>query len=572
MAHNIGLRGGRIVKTGISLSLFLSLVVSMTGCDLFLGPSHTVTYDGNGALAGAAPIDEDTYRKGDTFTVMNSGTLAWNGYEFEGWSEEAGGSGTLHDPGQVLEMGTEDMTLYASWRSISYSNLVSGSQVSLARFNDTYIYTIVAATPPDKPESNNPPATEYDYTLTTAAARSASMSPASGIRSPAPSGRGSALSARALMDLKCREMENRLLASGARQVDGRSASRAGSAPASIAIGTAWNDVLISDTLATVTPVDTNCRHISSHAYIFVDNADGTSMDAWLDEYGTAFDAIYHVNRDKFGFENDTDRNGKVILVFSSSVFTDFLGYFWSVDKFPWHAVDNPYSNEGDIFYLNTDHYTRGAPDSELLGTLAHEFQHMIYFDEHYDRGASGSYSWLNEALSMVAEYFNDYQEGELGWIKSFLLDYGSELSLTHWTSDNYGYGAIYMQYLLDRFGEDAVKEMCATNLIGIEAVEAATAMDFNELFTDFSRALVMSGTGDSDDPRYEFLTLDLADVQPTGRGGLLPYDPASPLESGDSDAYWVYPYSLEFSRWHGDFGTMKLSGADVTGTAFGLRR
>lgn len=197
---------------------------------------------------------------------------------------------------------------------------------------------------------------------------------------------------------------------------------------------------------------------------------------------------------------------------------------------------------------------------------------MIYFDEHYNRGAAASYAWLNEALSQAAEYYNGYLDNHLGWIGSFLRDYGSELSLTHWTSDNYGFGAIFIRYLIDQFGDAAIKNMCSTSLIGIDAVETASGRDFNDIFGNFSRAVVMSGTGDSENSAYKFTTLDLAEVQPTGRGGLLPYAPATPFEAGDTINYWVYPYSLEFDRWRGEFGTMGVTGASIIATAFGLSR
>lgn len=549
----------------------------MTGCGLFSSHSYTVVYDGNGALEGSVPVDTNTYKKGDLVTVMNEGTLARDGTVFGGWSTDAGGAGVLYDPGDLLEMGSADVTLYASWRPVPFSALSGGISVSLARFNDTYIYSIITATPSDKSESNDAPAAQHGYTVATTTAAGINLSGAAGIRETTPSSRSAGVSAQARRDMLSRDMENLLLAGGARQADVKMTAGAKAVPTSISVGTAWDNVIISKADKTYTTVNTTCRYISSHAYFFVDNLDIASMQTYLAGYGAAFDAIYLVNRDKFGQENDTDRNGKVIIVFTRAITDNLLGYFWAVDKFPNTPATltdkgNPYSNEGDIFYLTTDAYAQGAEGSDILGTLAHEFQHMIYFDEHYDRGASGSFSWLNEALSQAAEYYNGYQAGQMDWINSFLLDYGSELSLTHWTSNNYGYGAVFMQYLIDRFGDAAVKNMCSTNLIGIDAVEAATGMDFNALFTDFTRALVMSGTGDSTDPHYEFSTLDLVAAQPTGRGGLLPWDPIPPFDAGDTDTYWVYPYSLEFLRWHGAFGTMKLSGTDITGTAFGLSR
>jgi len=566
-----------IVKRPLLFFLSLTIVFFMAGCGLPSSSSYTVTYDGNGAVEGSVPVDANTYNKGDLVIVMDDGTLVRNGFIFNGWSADTAGSGALYDPGDTFAMESADVILYAIWNPVPFSVLGDARTVSLADFNDTYIYSIITADPTGKPESNGAPATQYSYTVKTTAASVIDVPQSSGHRRAEALSKSIGVSAQARKDLLSRDMENLLLSSDDRHAEWKAAAKAKAVPASISVGTLWNGVYISQADSSITTVNTTCRYISERAYFFVDNRDILLMEAYLVDYGAAFDAIYLVNRQKFGQENDTDLNGKIVVVFTRAITDNLLGYFWAVDKFPnvpatSTSAGNPYSNEGDIFYLTTDAYAQGADDGEILGTLAHEFQHMIYFDEHYDRGASGSYSWLNEALSQAAEYYNGYQAGQMSWINSFLLDYGVGLSLTHWTSENYGYGAVFMQYLIDRFGDAAVKNMCATNLIGIDAVEAATGADFNELFTDFTRAIVMSGTGDSTDPKYTFTTLDLVAAQPTGRGGLLPWDPTPPFEAGDSDTFWVYPYSLEFIRWHGTFGTMKLSGTDTSGTAFGLSR
>ena len=98
------------------------------------------------------------------------------------------------------------------------------------------------------------------------------------------------------------------------------------------------------------------------------------------------------------------------------------------------------------------------------------------------------------------------------------------------------------------------------------AVEAATGNDFNTIFNNFTRALVMSGTGDSTNPLYEFTTLDLQTVQPNGRGGLTT---TTTYSAGTNVSGGLYPYRLSFLQWTGTFGTMNLSGDSVVGTAFG---
>jgi hypothetical protein len=197
---------------------------------------------------------------------------------------------------------------------------------------------------------------------------------------------------------------------------------------------------------------------------------------------------------------------------------------------------------------------------------------MIYFDEHANRNNDSTYIWLNEALSQAAEYYNGYYENHNAWIGAFLLANKQDqenLSLTHWTDYNYGYGALFIRYMIDRYGDSAIKNMCATNLAGIAAVEAAAGDDFNNIFTDFTRALIMSGTGDSDDPRYAFTSLDLREIQSQGRGGLLIRNFRT---AGAKVTDSVYPYSIRTLRWTGEFGVLRLTGNAVQGDVFGLSR
>lgn len=139
--------------------------------------------------------------------------------------------------------------------------------------------------------------------------------------------------------------------------------------------------------------------------------------------------------------------------------------------------------------------------------------------------------------------------------------------MTHWTSSNYDYGAIFIQYLIDQYDNTAIMNMCATNLVDVAAVEAATDDDFNTIFNDFTQALVMSDTDDSTNSRYEFATLDLLAVQPNGRGGLTTTNSYS---AGSTVSGSLYPYQLSFLQWTNAFATMNLSGDSIVGTTFGL--
>jgi hypothetical protein len=440
---------------------------------------------------------------------------------------------------------------------------LSATAADVSRFNGKTIFTMVTGQPAAKPESNSGPSTLYNYVLDITASGSPSLAPSVVADSTLNDGlftpRGSSIygQKQVEMDNKARASENQALASRAVQLNRKGIDKA--APYPISVGTTWNSVYIA---TSGNSINTTCQYISTYAYFFVDNRDTAAMASYLAGYGTAFDAIYGVNHTHFGSENDTDSNGKLIIVFSEELSGGLLGYFYAVDKYP--KATYAESNEGDIFYITT---TGAYQGSIVNGTLAHEFQHMIYFDEHYNRSVTSTYSWLNEALSQASEYYNGYTDNHLAWVADYLDGGWPGLSLTHWTSSNYGYGAVYIRYLRDRFGDTAITNMCATSLVGIAAVEAATGTDFNTLFNEFTRALVMSGTGDSSDPIYNFTTLDLQTVQPNGRGGLTT---SSSYSIPNSVSGGLYPYRLSFINWTGTVGTMTLTGTDVNGTGFGL--
>lgn len=463
----------------------------------------------------------------------------------------------------------------------SYAKTFSGGVAkNISEFNGKSIYALISFMPSDKRESDsgfvlNDP-NERDWTLTTTAGKSMSFDNSASVKRLF-SRYNVNLSRKTVFgtgqtdcDMKMRTKENKALAAKVKQFSRKTSGRFSKAPTGTITKdvTTWSNVIIP-LWSPYHHINTTCRYISDHAYFFVDDRDTAAMSSYLSEYGTAFDAIYDKNHNKFGTESDVDGNGKVIIVFSSELELEdgLLGYFNPDDKYAVTTYDD--SNEGDIFYMTTDSSFQG---SVIKGTLAHEFQHMIYFDQHVSRGVTTSYAWLNEALSQAAEFYNGYTDNHNEWIDSYFNGGWYGLSLTYWSANNYGYGAIFIRYLIDQYGDTAIKNMCSTDKVGVEAVESATGEDFNTIFYNFTLALAMSGTGDTTDPKYNF-TLDLMSIQATPRirGGLMP-STDGPIVAGNGGTSWNYPYEVFFIDGSGTFSTMTLSGNEVIGTAFGLNQ
>lgn len=91
------------------------------------GP-FVVTYDANGASAGAAPEPSSTDESGKV-SVAACGSLVKAGFEFSGWNTQADGSGTFYAVGQVFAP-TADMTLYAQWNPTGTVATISVTQTT----------------------------------------------------------------------------------------------------------------------------------------------------------------------------------------------------------------------------------------------------------------------------------------------------------------------------------------------------------------------------------------------------------------------------------------------------------
>lgn len=488
-----------------------------------------------------------------------------------GGSKSSGNSTTS---GDSITPGSSTIT-----SAKTFTTLASGTNVDISAYNGTNIYTLVTRMPSDKPESDSQTANSSSFTLSSSAGIIQSEA-AAALPSMALSHhlvRGVYGAKQAALDNLLRKKEQALLAKKTKQMSKSNLlakSTAVSLGSNIAAGTPWNDVYVYNTQTMVlTTINTTCRYVSSKACFFVENNYESVIQPYLAAYGTAFDTIYSQNTGKFGPANDVDGNGKVIVVFSGKISNGVLGYFNADDKF---AQTQYYdSNQGDIFYLTADATIDGmAIQGDIMkGTMAHEFQHMIYFDQHANNGVTYTYTWLNEALSQAAEYYSGYKDNHEAWMADFLSGGYEGLSLTHWTDNNYGYGAIFIRYLIDQYGDAAIKKMCATGKVGIAAVEDATGVDFNVIFRNFVCALTMAGTGDSSNSLYNFTSLNLQTLQSKGRRGLLPSSLSPQLTAGSSKSAEVPPYGLMFYKWSGTFGTVTLSSNDgASGLVFGLSR
>ena len=82
-----------------------------------------VTYDRNTASGGSVPADSKQYLSNETATVLGNigaDALTLLGKKFEGWTLNSNGTGRIYKAGEILQLSSSGVTLYANWSLLPY--------------------------------------------------------------------------------------------------------------------------------------------------------------------------------------------------------------------------------------------------------------------------------------------------------------------------------------------------------------------------------------------------------------------------------------------------------------------
>ncbi len=193
--------------------------------------------------------------------------------------------------------------------------------------------------------------------------------------------------------------------------------------------------------------------VSTNAIVIADTTSPANgfTDAEYQSFATTFDTlIFALDTTAFGAPFDMDGNKRVILYFTPEVNKltpanstgSIGGFFFARDLFPSAANANGLfpctsSNEGEMFYLpvvdanakyNGFFRSKTTLRSDVIGTLAHEFQHLINASRRIYVTDADDFEdvWLNEGMSHIAE--------ELLYYRVTGLSPKSDLTLTSITA------------------------------------------------------------------------------------------------------------------------------------------
>lgn len=263
-------------------------------------------------------------------------------------------------------------------------------------------------------------------------------------------------------------------------------------------------------------VQAELRYVGPVVLMYVEQ--GVSIDQTiLEETARTFEQdIYPFTRYLFGSEwrPGVDGDHRITILNVESHGDSAIGYFSSRDSTPREV--NRYSNEREMFYMKIK---PGNPN--YLPTLAHEFQHMIHWNEQ--RGAA---TWFQEGCAKLSEDLNDY--GNDSFVGIYLRNPDTQLNAWPQSSSashaHYGASNLFMRYIYAQYAgqeglSNLIRQDASNNLDAFVALAATRRPDITRFTTIFGDWLVANLVNDLTvaDGRY---TYDLQQGMRRPPGGL----------------------------------------------------
>ncbi len=223
------------------------------------------------------------------------------------------------------------------------------------------------------------------------------------------------------------------------------------------------------------------KKIGKYCYVFLQEGKKVVPDA-INRIASEFDTkIYPNTRSMFGSEWSPGIDGDPrITLFLLDIQDGYnpaqgrrgytAGYFYPGDCY--NRAKKPESNEREMLYL--DIYPSIPGSQEFMSVVAHEFQHMIHWNND-----PKEFTWVNESLSQLSQFLCGY--GHPPQLNAFIRNPHNNLAA--WANDdmlaNYGQVYLWAYYISIRIASTDerrrafVRRMVAQTSQGFSGLNAA---------------------------------------------------------------------------------------------------
>lgn len=264
--------------------------------------------------------------------------------------------------------------------------------------------------------------------------------------------------------------------------------------------------------------------ISSRAYFYVDDrywnnlnqVQQNDLTAKIYDLAGAFDNVIYPKETEFwGSEPNPGIDGDPrITIFLEQLVSGNGGYFDTINGY-----NGETSNKREIFFVSVDAVNTNLKNAKMF--LAHEFQHLISFNQKDLLQKVSEDVWLNELRSeysvSLAGYNEPYAGSSLEHRADLFIDQPSD-SLTEWpnVSLDYAQAALFGEYLIEQYGPDILKDTLRGPLSGIASINQFLAnRNYKERFSDIFGNWAIANYFDNIliDPRYDYILDGLKDTK-----------------------------------------------------------
>lgn len=271
-------------------------------------------------------------------------------------------------------------------------------------------------------------------------------------------------------------------------------------------------------------VNATLRQIGDHAYIYVENnywnsVNSQAQNEMLTNIGTLlneFDTkIYQIETDYFGPEPNPgiDKDPKIVILITPLI-ENAGGYFSTGNQYS--RQQSADSNERELIYLNSSVL---SDNRKAVTFLAHEFQHLISFNQKEFLHDISEDTWLNETRSELAVGLIGHDDIFIGSnlqrrLQSFINNPSD--SLTEWKNlaADYGQIAMFGKYL-DENWPGVISDSLKNNAVGINGLNLSLLKNgVDDFFTVFLHWMIANIVNDvSTNPKFGYIETGLQDFQ-----------------------------------------------------------
>lgn len=264
----------------------------------------------------------------------------------------------------------------------------------------------------------------------------------------------------------------------------------------------------------------------------------------LDSVALEFkDAIYPKLTTVFGQEPQPgiDKDKRITILFHQMK-DGANGYFRNNDQYL--KLQLPNSNERDMMYLSVNLLMN---EKDINLSLAHEFVHLITFNQKDNLQGVAEDVWLNEAradyTSTIMGYDDNYEGSNLQKRVRDFLNAPSD-SLTEWQEkkSDYAVASLFTHYVVEHYGINILADSLKSKSVGIASINEALLKngyqeDFAQIFTNWTIAVVLNDC--SLDLKYCFYNRNLSGVRLNPNLIFLPLSGTSSLSSTNITKNWA---------------------------------